>query len=203
MNNYTENFTLTDIFNNKELEDKLPQINYREYYAITDKGSKVYNKTSVKTIRRQVFDGSIKMARFYYKPLKALKQGDTLILDGKLVYDHDSCVNDIYDNLVGMKPMLSYTANNVDMIRSALKEAEKNRRLYGINSKLFLRQQSMMEIKGLTNKQRQLFMNDVMNNILFGDNFPITQKKFKVSELDYGQKDYATLKKAWREKVGI
>ena len=46
-------------------------------------------------------------------------------------------------------------------------------------------------------------MNDVMSNILFGDNFPITQKKFKVSELNYGQKDYATLRKAWREKVGI
>lgn len=203
MNGYTENFTLKDIFNNKELEGKLPLINYQDYFAITDKGSKVYNKTSVKTIRSQVFDGSIKMARFYYKPLRATKQGNILILDGNLVYDHDSCVNDIYDNLVGMKPMLSYTANNVDMIRSALKEAEKNRRLYGLNSKLFLRQQSMMEIKGLTNKQRQNFMNDIMSNILFGDNFPITQKKYKVSELDYGQKDYATLREAWRRKVGI
>ena len=203
MNNYTENFTLTDIFNNKELEGKLPLINYRDYMAITPEGSKFYNKTSVQTIRKQIFDGSIRMARFYYKPLKVVKSRNMLILDGNLVYDHDSCVNDIYDNLVGMKPMLSYTANNVDMIRSALKEAEKNKRLYGLNSKLFLRQQSMMEIKGLTNKQRQAFMNDVMSNILFGDNFPITQKKFKVSELNYGQKDYATLRKAWREKVGI
>ena len=203
MNNYTENFTLTDIFNNKELEGKLPLINYRDYMAITPEGSKFYNKTSVQTIRKQIFDGSIHMARFYYKPLKVVKSRNMLILDGNLVYDHDSCVNDIYDNLVGMKPMLSYTANNVDMIRSAIKEAEKNKRLYGLNSKLFLRQQSMMEIKGLTNRQRQNFMNDVMSNILFGDNFPITQKKFKVSELNYGQKDYATLRKAWREKVGI
>ena len=55
-----------------------------------------------------------------------------------------------------------------------------------------------MSIKKLRN-----FMDDVMGNILFGDNFPETQKKYKVFEQNYGKKDYATMRKEWREKVGL
>ena len=203
MQRYTENFTLKDIFNNQELSDHLPIVNYREYNVITPEGSSVSVKTSMKTVKRQIFDSTINIARFYYKPLKAQKSGDTLILDGNLIYDHDACVNDIYDNLVGMRPFLMFTANNGDIIRTALKESEKGQRKYGINPKLYLRAQSMMEIKGMSIKKLREFMDDVMGNILFGDNFPETQKKYKVFELNYGQKDYQTMRKEWRAKVGL
>lgn len=203
MNRYSQNFTLKDIFNNKDLADHLPIVNYREYMAITPEGSKVYNKTSMATVKKQVFDTSIKIARFYYKPLEVNRGGNILTLSGNLIGDHDSCVNDIYDNLVGFRPFLMFTANNGDIIRSALKEAQKSQRKYGIDSKLYLRAQSLMEIKGMSIGRLRTFMDDVMGNILFGDDYPETQKKYKVFEQDYGKKDYETMRKEWRAKVGL
>lgn len=200
MGRYTENFTLKDIFNNQELANHLPIVNYRERKY---DGDKVSVRTQMKTVKRQIFDTSIKVARYYYKPLAPTRSGDMLILDGNLIGDHDACVNDIYDNLVGFRPFLMFTANNGDIIRSALKESEKNTRKYGIDSKLFLRAQSMMEIQGMSLRRLRHFMDDVMGNILFGDNFPETQKKYKVFEQDYGNKDYNTMRKEWRKKVGI
>ena len=203
MNRYSENFTLKDIFNCKELEGILPLVNYKEYNVITPEGSSVIKKTNMKSVKKQIFDASIKMAHFYYRPLKAVKSGDTLVLDGNLIGDQDACVNDIYDNLVGLRPLLIFTANNGDIIRTALRESEKNTRKYGLNSKLFLRQQSLLQIKGMTYRQRVQFMNDVMSNILFGDNYPATQKKYKGSELDFGNQTYDQMRDAWRRKVGI
>lgn len=200
MNRYTDNFTLKDIFNNKELGDHLPIVNYREKER---EDGKISVRTQMKTVRRQIFDMSTQIARHYYSPLEAIKSEDTLVIDGNLVGDYDTCVNDIYDNLVGFRPFLMFTANNGDIIRSALKESEKNARKYGINSKLFLRAQSMMEIKGMSLKQLRAFMDDVMSNILFGDNFPETQKKYKVFEQDYGKKSYNERRDEWRRKVGI
>ena len=200
MNRYTDNFTLKDIFNNKELGDHLPIVNYREKER---EDGKISVRTQMKTVRRQIFDMSTKIARHYYSPLEAIKSEDTLVIDGNLVGDYDTCVNDIYDNLVGFRPFLMFTANNGDIIRSALKESEKNARKYGINSKLFLKAQSMMEIKGMSLKQLRAFMDDIMSNILFGDNFPETQKKYKVFEQDYGRKSYKEMRDEWRRKVGI
>ena len=200
MQRYTENFTLKDIFNNKELSDHLPIVNYRERKY---DGDKVSVRTSMKTVRAQIFDTTIRMARFYYKPLEYTKTEDTLILDGNLIYDHDACVNDIYDNLVGFRPFLMFTANNGDIIRTALKESEKAQRKYGVDGKLYLRAQSMMEIRGMSIKKLRAFMDDVMSNILFGDNFPETQKKYKVFEQDYGKKSYDERRKEWRRTVGL
>ena len=50
---FTQTFTLTDIFNNKKLKDKLPLINYRE---IERENGKVSRRTNAKTINRLVFD---------------------------------------------------------------------------------------------------------------------------------------------------
>lgn len=197
---YSENFTLRDIFNNKELSNHLPIVNYKE---VEREDGKLSIRTQMKTIKRQVFDTSVRLARWYYNPLETQRNGDTLIISGNLIGDHDACVNDIYDNLVGFRPFLMFTANNGDIIRSALKESEKNARKYGINSKLFLRAQSIMEIKGMSLRKLRAFMDDVMGNILFGDNFPQTQKKYKVFEQDYGKKDYETMRKEWRRKVGL
>lgn len=200
MNKYSANFTLKDIFNNKELGDHLPIVNYREKER---EDGKLSIRTQMKTVRAQIFDTSIRMARFYYRPLETTRSGDTLIISGNLIGDHDACINDIYDNLVGFRPFLMFTANNGDIIRSALKESEKNARKYGIDSKLFLRAQSIMEIRGMSIRKLRAFMDDVMSNILLGDNYPETQKKYKVFEQNYGRKDYEQMRKEWREKVGI
>lgn len=203
MNRYSANFTLADIFSNKELANHLPFVDYKEYNVVTREGSDVSVKTQMKTVKRQIFDTSIRMARFHYKPLHITKSGDTIIFDGNLITSIDACASDIYDNLVGFRPFLMFSANNGDIIRTALKENLKNARRYGIDCKLFLRAQSIMEIKGMSIGKLKSFMDDVMSNILFGDDFPETQRKYQVKKLDYGKMSYEEMRKAWREKVGI
>ena len=203
MNRYTENFTLKDIFNNDELKYRLPLVNYREYNVVTREGSSVSVKTQMKTVKRQIFETATNVAKYYYKPLKVEKREDEIAFSGNLIYDQEACVDQIVSMLQAYKPMLEFSANNGDIIRSALKENEKGKRKYGIDCKLFLREQSMMEIKGKTKKQMKEFMEDIMGNILFSDNYPETQKKYKVSEQDYGRKSYADMRAEWRRKVGL
>lgn len=203
MQRYTENFTLKDIFNNQALAGKLPLVNYKAYYYTTREGSGVSVKTAMKTTKRQIYEVATQVARQYYKPLKVIKGEDMITFDGNLIYDQDACVDMIVSMLRAYKPMFDFSANNGDIIRSALKESEKGKRKYGLDSKLFLRAQSMMEIKGMPTKELRKFMDDVMANILFGDNFPETQKKYKVYEQNYGKKSYEEMRKEWREKVGI
>jgi len=200
MQRYTETFTLRDIFNNKDLGNRLPMVNYRERRY---DGTQVSVRTQMKTVKTQIFDIGISVARGYYKPLEAVKSEDILTLDGNLIGDHDACVEDIYETLKAYRPFLLFTANNGDIIRDAMKESEKGQRRYGIDGKLFLRAQSILEIRGMSLKQLRQFMDDVMGNILFGDNFPETQRKYKVYEQDYGKKTYEQMRKEWREKVGI
>lgn len=199
-NRYSQTFTLTDIFNNPKLKDKLPLINYKEK-ELGD--GRVSRRTNAKTVNRQVFDTATSAARPFYRPIHTIRAGDTMIIDGNLVGDHDAAVDSVYNALLGIKQVLIYTANNADMIRSALKESEKNKRTMGINTKLYLRVQSMQEIEGMNKKQIQALLNNVMENIMYSDNFPQTQKKYGVetmitnSPLDYEQR-----KLKWKQMVG-
>lgn len=206
-NQYSQHFTLKDIFNNTALADKLPLINYKE--TELDNG-KIQRRTNAKTINRQVFDISVAAARPFYSPLHASKHGDIITIEGKLVGEHNSAVETVYRSLLASRMMLIYTANNADMIRDALKESEKNKRKYGINSKLYLRVKSMQQIKAMNNKQIQALMNDIMQNIIYGDNFPQTQKKWREENIYLPSKgasglEYATYEQqqlAWKRKVG-
>ena len=203
MERYTENFTLKDIFNNEALKYRLPLVNYREYNIVTREGSSVAVKTKMKTVKRQIFETATGVARVFYKPLKVTKGEDRIEFDGNLIIDHDAAVDQMVMMLRAYKPIMDFTANNGDIIRSALKESEKATRKYGVNAKLYLQEQSIMQIKGKSRKEMKKFMDDVMSNILFGDNFPETQKKYKVFEQNYGKKSYEQMRKEWREKVGI
>lgn len=197
---YSQIFTLTDIFNNQKLKGKIPLINYKEKEL---ENGKISRTTNAKTVNRQVFDTATSTARPYYKPLKATRNGDILILDGELVGDHDTVVNAVYDSLKAIRTLLIWTANNADMIRSALKEAEKNKRKFGIDSKLFLRVQSMQEIEGMSQRQLEALMLNIMENIYYGDNFPQTRKKFNVENLSVkGALNYEQRRQQWKERVG-
>lgn len=199
-NRFSQIFSLTDIFNNKKLKDKLPLINYREKEL---ENGKISRRTSPKSINRLVFDISTSAARPYYKPIKTHRAGDVMEISGNLVGDHDGAVEAVYNALVSQKQVMIYTVNNTDMIRSALKEAEKNKRKFGINSKLYLRVQSMQEIEGMTKKQIQGLLNNIMENIFYGDDFPETQKKYGIENLNLGSAlNYKQRKLQWKFKVG-
>lgn len=199
-NRYSQNFSLTDIFNNKKLKNKIPLINYKEKEL---ENGKISRRTNTKTVNRQVFDTATSAARPFYKPLITSRNGDKMIITGELVGDHDGAVEAVYNALLAKRSILIWTANNADMIRSALKEAEKNKRNYGINSKLYLRAQSMEQIEGMSKPQIQALMSDIMENIVYGDDFPETQKKFGVEKLSVNSPyNYKQRQIRWKYKVG-
>lgn len=197
---FSQIFTLTDIFNNEKLKGKIPLINYKEKEL---ENGKISRRTNAKTVTRQVYDTSVIAARPFYKPLNPTKSGDMIILGGELVGDHDQAVDAVYNALMGIRNVLIWTANNADMIRDALKESEKNKRNYGINSKLYLRVQSMQQIEGMTKKEIQQFMSEIMENIVYGDNFPKTQKKWNVEGITTNSPyNYEQRRLKWKQKVG-
>ena len=197
---FTQNFSLTDIFNNKKLKNKIPLINYKEKEL---ENGKISRRTNAKTINRLVFDISTSVARPFYKPIKTHRAGNRMEIGGNLIGDHNSAVEAVYNALISQKQVMIYTVNNADMIRSALKEAEKNKRKYGIDTKLKLRAQSMQEIEGMSKRQIQALLSDIMENIVYGDNFPETQKKYGVENLPVKSPyNYKQRQQIWRNKVG-
>ena len=197
---FTQNFSLTDIFNNKKLKNKIPLINYKEKEL---ENGKISRRTNAKTINRLVFDISTSAARPFYKPIKTHRAGNIMEIGGNLVGDHNSAVEAVYNALISQKQVMIYTVNNADMIRSALKEAEKNKRKYGIDTKLKLRAQSMQEIEGMSKRQIQALLSDIMENIVYGDNFPETQKKYGVENLPVKSPyNYKQRQQIWKNKVG-
>lgn len=197
---YSQTFSLTDIFNNKKLKDKIPLINYREKEL---ENGKISRRTNAKTINRLVFDISTSAARPFYKPITTQRSGDTMVISGNLVGDHNSAVDAVYNALLSQKQVMIYTVNNADMIRSALKEAEKNKRKYGNDTKLYLRVQSMTEIEGMSKREIQALLNNIMENIVYGDNFPETQKKYGVENLPVRSPyNYKQRQLRWKFRVG-
>lgn len=197
---FSQNFSLTDIFNNKKLKDKIPLINYKEKEL---EFGKISRRTNAKTINRLVFDISTSAARPFYKPIKTHRTGDMMEIGGNLVGDQDSAVEAVYNALISQKQVMIYTVNNADMIRGALKEAEKNKRKYGNDTKLKLRAQSMQEIEGMSKRQIQALLSDIMENIVYGDNFPETQKKYGVENLPVKSPyNYKQRQQIWRNKIG-
>ena len=134
-NRFSQNFTLVDIFNNKKLRNKIPLINYREKEL---ENGKISRRTNAKTVNRQVFETAKSSARPFYNPMVASQSGDKLIIGGELRINSEleDVVDAVYNGLLAKKQILIFTANNADMIRDALKEAEKNRRNYGIQCSL-------------------------------------------------------------------
>ena len=125
-NRFSQNFTLADIFNNKKLRNKLPLINYKETER---EDGKVSRRTNAKTVNRQVFDTAKSAARPFYKPMVAHQSGNTLVIGGKLVGELNEAVDTVYEALRAQREIILWTANNADMIRDALKESEKNRKV--------------------------------------------------------------------------
>lgn len=199
-NRFTQNFTLADIFNNKKLRDKIPLINYREKQL---EDGRISKRTNAKTVNRQVFDTATSAARPFYKPIITHRNGNVMTIGGELVGELDAAVDAVYEALQAQKQIILWTANNADMIRDALKESEKNKRNNGLNGKLYLRVQSMQQIEGMSKRQIQALMSDIMENIVYGDDFPATQKKWAVETMKVNSPyNYKQRQQKWKQKVG-
>lgn len=200
MSQYSQTFSITDILNNKKLYGKLPLINYKE---IEREDGKVSRRTNAKTVNRFIFDTAISSSRPFYRPILPSRNGNLLVIGGTLVGDHNEAVDAVYQALVASKSIISFTANTREMLMSAVKETEKNKRKYGIDSKLYLRVKSMQQIEAMCKQEIFALLQNIMENIFYGDDFPETQKKFQVdklyvkSSLNYNQR-----KEQWKRKVG-
>lgn len=203
MAEYFENFTLTDIFNNKKLKGKLPLINYKEKETEDGKTSK---RTSLKTVNRLVYDTALSTARPFYKEIHSHRGGGIMEISGEMVDDEngqDNCVEAVYNSMLGIKTVINWTANNAYIIRDALKEGEKKKFKGGTTPKLFLRAVSMEQIEGMSKQQRIAFMTNIMENIYFNDAFSETQKKWGLENKMLGGKTYAEAKALWQKRVGL
>mgnify|MGYP001063420449 CR=1 FL=1 len=199
-NRFSQNFTLTDIFNNKKLAGKLPLINYKERER---EDGKISVRTSPKTINRLVFDTAGRAARGYYKPYQEHRSGDIMTIGGNLVGDYDEAYDAVYNALKSSEVLMKWTVNNGGIIRSALKEGEKFRRTNGVTPKLYLRAQSMAQIEGMSKRQLQALMTDIMENIVYGDDFPETKKKFNAESITTSSgMSYEQRQLRWKYKVG-
>jgi len=198
-NQYSKIFSLKDIFNNPNLKGKIPLVNYREI----DKGEKVSVRTNMQTVASQVYQTSIVTARPYYKPLNSVRNGNTIVVGGKPIASLSAVVDAVFTALQGQATLLSFTANNMSMIRSALKEGEKSKRVNGGDAKLYLRAQSMEQIEGMSKRQIQALMDNVMENILYSDKFPETQSKYGVENLFVKSPyNYLQRQQMWKNRVG-
>lgn len=199
---FSQNFTLLDIFTNKKLRKKLPIIRYKE--TINDNG-KLSQRTSIKDVRERAYQIAKGVASQYYTTMETEVKGDTLVIKGNIeTRHHSTCVSEIFQTIKSQTVILKQTEHYMPVIREALKESQKNKYEFGIDSKLYLRANSIEEIKGMSVYQIQALWNDIMENIMYSDNFPKTQKKLSVKYSRFGglDPDYNTKVMAWKRKVG-
>lgn len=199
-NGYAKIFTLQDIFNNPELARKIPLVNYKES---VDSTGKEHRRTNMKSIARLVFETAKASAKPYYAPLKAHKAGDLIDIGGNLTGDYDAAYEAVYKGLVAQKSIMTYTVNNADMIRTALKEGAALKRSTGTEPKLWLRVGSVQEIKSMGKRELNTLMDDVMRNIFYNPEFEKTQKKYKVVDIPVNRSyNYERRRDNWLRKVG-
>lgn len=193
-NRYSQIFTLKDLFYNEKLKDKLPYIDYKN-----DKS----NDTANKDINQEILSISTSAATPFYEKLSINMTDGKIEISGKLAGNHDSAVNAVYNAILSQKDTLSFTAGNADIIKAALKETENNKKNNGINSKLYLRVQSIQQIQGMSKPQLNELMENVLENIFYGDDFPQTQKAFKLENVAVNSPfNYNQRKLRWKYKVG-
>lgn len=196
-NGYKRQFTLSDIFNNKDLADKFPLVNYKQ--RDDDK-----YRTKMNTIVALVRNTAKTAAAPFYKPLKVDRSGNTIDVSGTLIGDYDEAYESIYHALVAQKSMMKYTINNGDMIRAALVEGKKTELRGGEEPKLWLRIGSMQQIKNMSEAAISGLMDDIMQNIFYNSDFTKTQNRFKVQDIKIDKiPDYAHGVERWRRKVGV
>lgn len=194
---YYKNFTLSDIFTNPRLAEKLPYIKYKE---IQLENGKTSQRTNKKTLMSLIQSTARAGARPFYKPLLVTRTAKEIIVDGKCTGNFDAAYESVYNGLHAALPMMRMTVNNSSMIRTALKDGRRQSLTGGKEPKLWLRAGSIKEIENMSAPQLQAFMQDIMKNIYFNDDFAYTQKRFGVQS---ARADYATEKEQWIRKVGV
>ena len=196
-NGYSQIFTLEELFNNSQMRRVLPQVNYKEK---TTPSGKLSQRTNLRTANRIVFDTAENNARPYYSQMLAHRQGDTITINGVMKGDINSCVDRVYNAMKALKLKLEFTANDMNLIRETIKTLNKGKNGIGEEPRLFLRAESLMQIKAMKPNQLRELLNNVMENIYFNPAFSEVQEKLKLNER-LGI-DYENMKEDFNRRVG-
>lgn len=194
-NGYNNKYTLSDLFNNPYFRRVLPQVNYKE---LKNPDGGISRRTNMRSVNRIVFDTSENTARRFLDNMKASRRGDEMEIIGN--GDIESCATAVYSACVRAKRSIEFTANNMNIIRSALKAGMKQKAKTGNEPKLFLKAESLLQIKSMSDKELRHLLNDVMENIYFNGDFYETQQKFEL-EKRLGN-EYKQYKDKFDYKVG-
>lgn len=170
---YNKLFTLSDLFNNKELKGVLPQI------SITEKTAEGYQYTHSYRVRGfKSVEDEIKMyAKIGAMPyMKNIKTTDEIVVSGTLRKNAtiQLAYSSVLSTLQGASASLSLLGSYGDVITDIFKKIRKSSRFRKgdkTEPKLYLRINSINEIKYMTEKQKKALINNVVENIYFSDDF--------------------------------
>ena len=208
---FKQKFTLEDLFSNPDLKDYLPQFKITEKKA---EDSGLQFDTAYKVNKANIIPMIKNYARLgaspFYDKVKVVGQNE-IIVSGKL--KRNSTIQEAYDSVLRALQTnaynLSFTTQNSNIIRSMLDKTINGKKFRnGYMPKLYLKINSLEEIKSLDRMERAKLMKNVMENIYFSDDFkpdrePSMEKGTFISNARNTLRDYASLKQEFDRKVGV
>ena len=208
---FKQKFTLEDLFSNPDLKDYLPQFKITEKKA---EDSGLQFDTAYKVNKANIIPMIKNYARLgaspFYDKVKVVGQNE-IIVSGKL--KRNSTIQEAYDSVLRALQTnaynLSFTTQNGNIIRSMLDKTINGKKFRnGYMPKLYLKINSLEEIKSLDRMERAKLMKNVMENIYFSDDFkpyrePSMEKGTFISNARNTLRDYASLKQEFDRKVGV
>ncbi len=187
---YKQNFSLSDIFNNKSIRKKLPIGDFNEI----EKNKRVSKNGQLRIIGNQIKSLSSAAASKYYNKVRVTRTNRTITIKGDLNVSYGKAYNGIYNYIKSKSGLLSSLALNNEILQTAWMEEKKNSK----PTKLYLKVANIKEIKSMNANQLKSLMNDIIDNIRFSGNYPKAQKLF--GEKQDG--DFMKQKQIWMKKVG-
>lgn len=178
MSNYKKKFTLTELYDSGLLNDILPQPSKRNKFITESnkKETKVHlkNKIGLNDIERQLIDVIASNSHTFKRG--SVSNGAVHIY---LKVANESEYAQEYNNIIkavkGAKARLSYVNMFTNEIESALRYS-KNLQLNGKQEpKLLLRINDINEIKGMSDLQKKNLAYNIVECILFDDDFSNVQ----------------------------
>lgn len=178
MSNYKKKFTLTELYDSGLLNDILPQPSKRNKFLTESnkKETKVHlkNKIGLNDIERQLID-VIASNSHTFKRGSVSKGTVHIYLKVANENEYAQEYNNIIKAVKGAKARLSYVNMFTNEIESALRYS-KNMQLNGKEEpKLSLRINDINEIKGMSDLQKRNLAYNIVECILFDDDFSNVQ----------------------------
>lgn len=173
---YKQLFTLSDLFNNKDLKGYLPQIEFKEY----TKNDKIYSSSKG---FNYLFDEIVMYARIGAMPYmsnvkitRSTTSNDGFYVDGKLRKNAtlQLAYDSVLSTLQGASGSLTLLGSYGDTIEGMMREIRKTSKYrMGDKSepKLWLRINSLQEIKSMNKQQKDALLKNIIENIYFSDDF--------------------------------